>query len=233
MKWLLPSTFEIFSTRLVLNWPQPGQPTFGTLSGRFRHGRGDFFTPPSADTSNSLTRYTFADISPDSFRWNDGTSRDSGLTWHTQWIMEYSRRPVTARPVRNAAVATERDDPLCSGPAFDDTAGLLGRWRDSAGTTAHGYRIVGGCAALLFVEWTERGTWQELFAVIGRDTRAGEWVAWIASSVHRGFQKLTGRGAASFTGKGVFSWTRTDAAAAALEWTAPGGANHRFRLTRP
>jgi hypothetical protein len=218
--------------KLVLNWPQPGQPTFGTLSGRFRHGRGDFFTTPSAANPRSLTRYTFADISPDSFRWNDGTSGDSGLTWETQWIMEYSRRPARARPVRNAAVASGLADPLCSGPEFDDPAGLLGRWRDSSGTTAHAWRIIGGCAVLLFVEWKERGSTQELFAVIGRDARAGEWVAWISSTVHRGFQKLTGREAASFAGKGVFAWN-TEGTTASLEWNAPGGANHRFRLTRP
>jgi hypothetical protein len=50
--------------------------------------------------------------------------------------------------------------------------------------------------------------------------------------VHRGFQKLTGREAASFAGKGVFAWN-TEGTTASLEWNAPGGANHRFRLTRP
>ena len=63
--------------QLVLNWPQQNAAGFGTLEGVFRHGRGEFYSEFTAqDGREGLTRYSFADIGHDAFRWNDGTSFD-------------------------------------------------------------------------------------------------------------------------------------------------------------
>jgi hypothetical protein len=216
--------------QLVLNWPQAmQQPTFATLTGRFRHGRGEFFRPPADSEPRLLTRYTFSDIASDRFRWNDDTSRDSGLTWQTRWIMEYSRRPDGARAVRNAAEAKDR---TCTGPAFDDAEDLLGRWRDSGSTMLHAYRVIGGCAAMLFLEWTEDDRPQELFVVIGLDSRSNEWTGWAASTRHRGFQRLTGTSVTELSGTGSLAWTAAGAVRTLL-WTAPSGQTRRFTIRRP
>ena len=39
----------------------------------------------------NLTRYTFSDGLPETVRWDSSTSGDSGSTWNTNWIMEFSR----------------------------------------------------------------------------------------------------------------------------------------------
>ncbi len=72
---------------LLLFWTTDGNGAFGRLRGRFRHGRGEFF----AGGGSSLTRYSFSDGLPDSVRWDSATSGDAGVTWKTDWIMEFSR----------------------------------------------------------------------------------------------------------------------------------------------
>ncbi len=64
---------KIKQWRLALNWPGPNRPGFGFLDGQFRHGRGEFFST-SHDTAGKeiISRYSFADVSPTSFRWDDG-----------------------------------------------------------------------------------------------------------------------------------------------------------------
>ena len=37
------------------------------------------------------TRYIWGNITPTSARWEQATSKDSGRTWETNWIMQFQR----------------------------------------------------------------------------------------------------------------------------------------------
>ncbi len=77
---------------LFLNWPGKNTSGTGYKEGFFRHGRGEFYnTSNLQDTSLTIERYTFTDVTPQSLRWDDGYSTDGGRTWKSNWIMEFSR----------------------------------------------------------------------------------------------------------------------------------------------
>jgi hypothetical protein len=218
---------------LVLNWPQPNRATFSTLTGTFRHGRGDFITESTGGDGLVITRYTFSDISQGRFRWNDGISRDSGATWRTQWIMEYSRRDQMSRPLMNAAIAAA-EEPICNGEISEATRRLHGRWRNADGVSLIAVPAIGQCATLIFLDWAADGARQEWFAIIGYDYRAGHWTAWTLSTQHRGFQELTGAGADSLSGEAstALVWRRADGILH-IELMPRGGDMQRFDLRRP
>ncbi len=65
---------------LWLNWPGNNSSRWFNLSGSFRHGRGEFYTSFVNNGDSILSRYTFSDITPNSLRWDDGFSKDKGLT---------------------------------------------------------------------------------------------------------------------------------------------------------
>ncbi len=162
---------------LVLNWPQQNQAVFGTLEGVFTHGRGDFFTEfTTAEGSPGLTRYTFADIGHDSFRWNDGTSLDGGQSWRTSWIMEFSRRDPMANPLFNVPMFGTDETPRCTEDQYNTANFLIGNWES---TDPEGQRfrvedtpIVDGCAIMEFITG-DNGT--NAFTVIGYETQAERW----------------------------------------------------------
>lgn len=152
---------ESESWRLVLNWPQPDSPTFFELDGRFRHGRGEFFRSFEDSTGTDVrVRYTFSDISPERFRWDQALSRDGGQTWTTSWIMEFSRTAEQAAwPMPGEAALTYTDGSRCSSSEarrFDDLNGIWEgtiRRRSGAGWSkgtarVRAYRILDGCAIL-------------------------------------------------------------------------------------
>jgi hypothetical protein len=77
---------------LWLNWPGSNRSGSSSLTGAFRHGRGEFFASRTdADGRETLSRYTFSDVTDHSLRWDDAYSTDGGLTWTHSWIMEFSR----------------------------------------------------------------------------------------------------------------------------------------------
>ncbi len=87
--------------KLVLNWPGGGPQSFGILTGKFRHGRGEFFSRgTNAQGKETITMYSFSDGLPNSVRWDSGHSTDGGQTYRTNWIMEFSR-------TRDASLVTE------------------------------------------------------------------------------------------------------------------------------
>ncbi|NIQ57389.1 MAG: hypothetical protein GWN71_29565, partial [Gammaproteobacteria bacterium] len=43
------------------------------------------------DGGETISRYTFSDITPASLRWDDAYSTDGGETWTHNWIMEFTR----------------------------------------------------------------------------------------------------------------------------------------------
>ena len=115
--------------KLVLNWPQPNNGRFFFLDGEFRHNRGEFFVDfTNRQGQYVILRYTFCDITPNSLRWNDGTSLDSGKTWQTNWIMEFSRTADKPQwPSTNERFHTYDNDSwntATEGKRFDSITGL-------------------------------------------------------------------------------------------------------------
>lgn len=143
---------------LWLNWPGPNRSGSSSLAGSFRHGRGEFFSTSTApDGSETLSRYTFSDIKPESLRWDDAFSSDGGATWRHSWIMEFRRtEDRVVLPPDGGAVHTFRDGGRCDEPEFRRYEFLEGR-KDGevvAGgrgpVTITGYRILDGCAVMTF-----------------------------------------------------------------------------------
>ncbi len=150
---------------LYLNWPGGNQSSIGTLTGNFRHGRGEFFaSSKSSDGQTSISRYTFSDIKPDSLRWDDAYSKDSGRTWTHNWIMEFTRTaPLASWPKKNSAHTFESGG-RCQGAEFDKINSIAGRWRGEATVTNDGrsvatiatltaYRVLDGCSLVWFLEY--------------------------------------------------------------------------------
>ncbi|MEM6723655.1 MAG: hypothetical protein AAF598_06425 [Bacteroidota bacterium] len=80
-----------------LYWPG-GNRIIYPLYGNFTHGRGEFFidfTPPGGLPQTS--RYTFSDITDQSFRWDAAVSTDERKTWSTNLIFENHKLQNTAK----------------------------------------------------------------------------------------------------------------------------------------
>jgi hypothetical protein len=143
---------------LWLNWPGQNRSGSSSLSGTFRHGRGEFFSTSQAqDGTETISRYTFSDITDDSLRWDDAFSKDGGLTWTNNWIMEFSR--TAAKPALSAdggPAHTFHEGARCDAPEFRKYEFLSGR-KDgtveaggSGAVTITGHRVLDGCAILTF-----------------------------------------------------------------------------------
>lgn len=211
---------------LVLLWPAPEQPRFFTLRGGFRHGRGDFvrtFTDPAGNDVES--RFTFSDITSDSLRWNNGTSRDGGKTWATTWIMEFSRRDPLDDPLLNGPT---RGGARCTFPEIHQMDAWLGEWEGTAvmqdGTTvparARDDEILDGCGRMDFVQLGEGDDAVKIYRVRTYQPDLGRWVEYRLDSRHDIIERLEGS---------------VEAAAAVLETpatTAPGTRRVRTRWTR-
>ncbi|NNE10242.1 MAG: hypothetical protein HKN20_16905 [Gemmatimonadetes bacterium] len=145
---------------LFLNWPGRNRSGIGSLAGKFRHGRGEFFSERAIDdTTTLISRYTFSDITKNSLRWDDAFSRDGGKTWSNNWIMEFTRSGSTAEwpgPGENAH--TYYDGARCDREEFGVVHDLAGEWKGSVTVGDHTetgpfrtYAILDGCATLTFL----------------------------------------------------------------------------------
>jgi hypothetical protein len=143
---------------LWLNWPGENRSGSSSLSGAFRHGRGEFFsTSQMQDGTERISRYTFSDITDDSLRWDDAFSTDGGLTWTNGWIMEFSR--TAAKPALSpdgGPAHTFHEGARCDAPEFRKYEFLSGRKTGtveaggSGAVTIVGHRVLDGCAVLTF-----------------------------------------------------------------------------------
>jgi hypothetical protein len=59
--------------------------------GGFRDGIGTFLAKDTFDGRPIVVRFIWSDITPNSAKWQQAFSDDSGKTWETNWIMEFSR----------------------------------------------------------------------------------------------------------------------------------------------
>ena len=59
--------------------------------GRFADGRGDFYGDDTHEGKPIRAHFIWSDITPTSARWEQEFSADGGLTWESNWIMEFTR----------------------------------------------------------------------------------------------------------------------------------------------
>jgi hypothetical protein len=170
---------------LALLWPNTGNPRFGELHGGFRHNRGELFSRSLTETGDTtLTRFTFSDITPNTLRWQQGTSVDNGRSWSSSWIMEFSRRePLYQGPLLNGpAVTTLR----CPDPAYRGMDFLIGEWAgavepDTVEAQGMGIRsyvtpILEGCGIMERVSAMGQNSAWEVFRVRAYESDSDRWV---------------------------------------------------------
>lgn len=188
---------EIEKWVLVLNWPAgPDRTGFGTLEGVFRHGRGEFFS----GAAPNLTRYSFSDITGERLRWDSSATKDGGKNWHTDWIMEFTRRTADAEPLSNGRTGTLG---LATLPELRQLDFLMGKWRGkAAGVDEEGRRfeaeatftsstILEGLAVMESLSVAGKNGFVR-FAVSSFDRRAGHWVRYVLDSRRPVFERQAG-----------------------------------------
>lgn len=147
---------------LWLNWPGNNRAGSSSLTGEFRHGRGEFFSSSTdAQGNESISRYTFSDATPTSLRWDDAYSSDGGKTWSASWIMEFTRTRERPDPPTGGKEHTYQDGGRCDRDEFRRYEFLAGDWTgtstrgdgpDGTATPARGTGslVLGGCALIAF-----------------------------------------------------------------------------------
>lgn len=150
---------------LWLNWPGKNQSGSRSLSGKFRHGRGEFYSErPINDSTTLISRYSFSDITSSSLRWDNGNSTDGGKTWTSSWIMEFSRKADQAPWEDNNTIHTFRNGDRCDLAEFEVFELLAGNYNGSIKylkdekwvnevTSMKSYKALGGCAVFSFIKY--------------------------------------------------------------------------------
>ena len=171
---------------LVLNWTTDGNGSFGTMHGTFRHGRGEFVSNPSGA---SRTRYTFSDALEETVRWDSATTQDSGVTWKTDWVMEFSRTRDAAEVTQDVLFSEDWNAGELSGaPEARALDALLGTWTGTR-TLADGRTrearlraraLNKDCLVVDVLQWRAQAgeAWNERLAVRGWVPRANRWESW-------------------------------------------------------
>lgn len=70
----------------------PHLPMDPPVKGRFDGGVGTFYSDGIVNGTPTRTRFIWSHVTPDSARWEQALSTDSGKTWDTNWIMEFHRQ---------------------------------------------------------------------------------------------------------------------------------------------
>ena len=164
---------------LWLNWPGPNASGMSSLEGEFRHGRGEFFS----GKGDTLTRYSFSDITPYSLRWDDAFTKDGGKTWTHGWIMEFTRTQQEPDWPSGTQGHTYDQGGRCNLPAFDAFRGLVGDWegevREKQGSawktgkaSLNGFEVLAGCAVLNFMTTEVEGETAKEFSIKTYNTYA-------------------------------------------------------------
>lgn len=68
--------------------------------GRFENGIGLFYATDHFNGTPITVRFIWSRINADSLRWEQAFSVDSGITWETNWTMEFMRIPQAQPPVQ-------------------------------------------------------------------------------------------------------------------------------------
>lgn len=175
---------------LLLSWTTDGNSTFGRLRGRFRHGRGEFFSSWTDSQGPVTQRYSFSDGLPNTVRWDSAMTRDGGASWATDWIMEFSRtraaEEVTQDRLFDVAWTEGIVSPHAQARALD---WLVGEWKgietDVESGTEREARLRckllnKGCLVLdvLATRASAGADWQESLAIRGFVPATQRWEAW-------------------------------------------------------
>ena len=188
---------------LVLNWTGKGSRSFGILEGEFRHGRGEFFFSTKDREGKEIRgRYSFSDINEKTFRWDSSRSTDGGMLWHTDWIMEFTRRDAMSDlPLFNGPA---RSHSLCSEPETREFDFMTGEWegvrqiqqadgsRQDERVRLQSLAILGGCASMEFLESVEGEHRFKEFRVRALDPSSKRWVEYSINNRNPVFRRLEG-----------------------------------------
>ncbi len=137
---------------LWLNWAGKNRSGTNGLEGSFRHGRGEFFAETKvADDKTRKFRYTFSDVTPNSLRWDNGTSDDGGKTWSGNWIMEFTRRAKIAPAIdKEKNLLTYFNGSRCDMPEFSVLKRLSANNKNNSSLRL--YNILDGCIVIGFIK---------------------------------------------------------------------------------
>ena len=69
----------------------PKGPLDPPMRGRFHEGVGTFYADNTLDGKPIRVRFIWSKITPSSCQWEQAYSLDSGVTWETNWIMNFTR----------------------------------------------------------------------------------------------------------------------------------------------
>jgi hypothetical protein len=176
---------------LLLFWTTDGNGAFGRLRGTFRHGRGEFFSSwTNPGGTPVLQRYSFSDGLPSSVRWDSALSSDGGVTWKTDWIMEFSRtRPAAEVTQDRLFDVAWTEGTLSPHPGARQLDWLLGSWTGHQTDMASGDErearlrsklLDKDCLVLDLLETRESGAedWDERLCVRGFLAQNGAFESW-------------------------------------------------------
>lgn len=227
---------------LLLNWPGGGRSSFGTLTGTFRHGRGEFFSSSTNRSGNkTLTRYTFSDALPKSIRWDSATSQDNGQSWKTTWIMEFSRTRAASEMEERGIFQDLKSDEGPKNQLSNQFDFLLGDWtgveeaRTSDGSWARrelertSGKLLSGYAVISLVKPKNPPAGLEdpgEFSIAAFSTAKNKWESWTADKAHQ-FRMVEGR----IRGKNYRLLGRTDGSMTSMEkWTPESDGSVRYSI---
>jgi hypothetical protein len=94
--WILPDVFYGTTLRVYdpgldawhILWSDPLRQYYTQQIGR---ARGKDIVQEGQDATGAAVRWSFTEITPDSFRWNGERSTDGGVTWHMQAVFRARR----------------------------------------------------------------------------------------------------------------------------------------------
>jgi hypothetical protein len=94
VKGLTIRAFDAATQQWAIVWLDNRQPPdFAPLLGRFKDGVGEFYQAITTPDGKPLhVRFTWDHITEETARWQQAFSYDAGLTWDTNWVMEFSRQ---------------------------------------------------------------------------------------------------------------------------------------------
>ena len=67
--------------------------------GRFNNGLGEFHAEMTFRGKPTRVRFRWSQTATGTPRWEQAFSADAGRTWETNWIMDFTPRPATGRPI--------------------------------------------------------------------------------------------------------------------------------------
>ena len=86
---LFDPTTELWS----IYWADTRHPILqNPMVGAFKQGKGEFFAREQFEGQEITVRFIWSGISNDTARWEQAFSPDDGVTWETNWIMNFTRK---------------------------------------------------------------------------------------------------------------------------------------------